>query len=366
MDKKTIVFYIATLTRGGAERVMVNLANYFDAKGYRVYMVTLEPDEGLYPMSNTIEKIVLEMSGNGSRIRNLISRVTMVRKIIKEHKADALVAFIGKTNLRGILAGLFTRTSVIVSVRSAPSREYGSKLQQFLAKVLFCFADGIVFQTKEAASFFPKYVQKKAKILLNPLSKEYVGVEAMAYEKRREEIVTVGRMDPVKNHALLVDAFALVAAQNPNVHLTIYGDGSCRKQIEEKREEYGLVDRISLPGDTRDILSHIRDAKLFVLSSDFEGMPNAVMEAMACGIPVISTDCPSGGARALVKEGETGLLVPVGKPDAMAEAILRLLNDRTLYDKIAENCHAFSKTLYPERVNGQWLEYIEDLTCRKK
>ena len=166
--KKTIVFYIATLTRGGAERVIVNLANYFYRQGYEVYMVTLEPDEGLYPMENGIHKIVLkdeQKSGIIGRIRGALGRITQVRRLLADTQAQTLVSFIGKTNIRAILAALGTRTKVFVSVRSAPGREYAGRLQSVLAKTLFCFADGIVFQSEGAKSFFPKTVQRKSRIL---------------------------------------------------------------------------------------------------------------------------------------------------------------------------------------------------------
>lgn len=359
--KKTIVFYIATLTRGGAERVIVNLANYFCMQGYEVYMVTLEPDEGLYPMEEGIHKVVLDVtqeSGMFGRIKGAVGRITQVRRLLQETQAQALVSFIGKTNIRAILAGLGTKTKVFVSVRSAPGREYAGKLQRFLAKTLFCFADGIVFQSEGAKAFFPKVAQKKSRILYNPLSPEYV--RELYTGERRNEIVTVGRMDEVKNHALLVDAFSLVVKEKPEMHLTIYGDGDCMEAIQEQVKRLGIADKVSLPGDSRNIVEKIQDARMFVLSSNFEGMPNAVAEAFAVGAVVVSTDCPSGGAGMLVQDGETGLLVPVKDAERMAEAMLRILNDAELEEKLRANAYEFSKTLYPDKINGMWKQFIEE------
>lgn len=356
---KTIVFYIATLTRGGAERVMVNLANYFVKQDYRVLILTLEPDEGLYEIDTKVEHRVLTMPEDGGRISNAFGRITQVRRVLKEVQADALVSFIGKTNLRAILAGLFTRTKVFVSVRSAPGREYGSGLQRLLARTLFCLADGCIFQTEEARDFFGEAVRKKSRIFYNALSgqcidKRYTGV-------RKPEIVTAGRMDQVKNHALLVDAFSLMVKKHPELTLTIYGDGDCMAAVKEQAARLRLTDRINLKGDCRDVPEQMKDAGVFVLSSDFEGMPNAVAEAMALGIPVVSTDCPSGGARALVHDGETGLLVPVRDPERMAAAVLRILDDEALARKLSDNGYAFSLTLHPDRIHGQWQNYIEEV-----
>ncbi len=371
--ERTIVFYIATLTRGGAERVIVNLANYFYRQGYRVYMVTLEPDEGLYPMEEGIQKLVLDVSGAGSgltgRLRSALGRITQVRALIKRTRAQALVSFIGKTNIRAILAALGTETKVFVSVRSAPEREYPGRLKRLLAKRLFCLADGIIFQSEGARSFFPKAAQKKSRILLNPLSPEYAerlheeamqsGGAAFGAARRGYEIVTVGRMDKVKNHALLVDAFAIARKEKPELHLTIYGGGDCMEAIREQVGRLGLTQAVSLPGDCRDIPDKIEGARLFVLSSDYEGMPNAVAEAFAMKLPVVSTDCPSGGARTLVQDGVTGLLVPVGDAGKMAEAILRILNDSELEERIRRGAYEFAQTLHPDKINRQWLDYIE-------
>lgn len=362
--KKTIVFYIATLTRGGAERVIVNLANYFYGQGYQVYMVTLEPEEGLYPMEDGIRKIVLRTRSGGGpagRLRAAIQRITQVRRLLKETRAMALVSFIGKTNIRAILAGLGTRTKVFVSVRSAPAREYAGGFQRLLARLLFCFADGIIFQSEGAKAFFPRAAQKKSRILCNPLSPEYVREPFLG--ERKNEIVTVGRMDAVKNHALLIDAFSLVVKKRPEMHLTIYGDGDCMEAVRRQVKELGLAQKVSLPGDTRDIPDKIQDARIFVLSSDFEGMPNAVAEAFALGVTVVSTDCPSGGAGMLVKDGERGLLVPVGDAEKMAAAILRIANDRELEERLRSNAYAFSKTLHPDKINQMWKAFIED-TCK--
>lgn len=359
--KKTIVFYIATLTRGGAERVIVNLANYFYRQGYEVYMVTLEPDEGLYPMEEGIHKIVLrteKTDGIIGRIRGMLGRILQVRKLLKQTQAQTLVSFIGKTNIRAVLAALGTKTKVFVSVRSAPEREYPGMLQRMLAKTLFCFADGCIFQSEGAKAFFPKAVQKKSRILYNPLSPEYVN--AFYEGKRRQEIVTVGRMDKVKNHRLLVDAFAYVAEKKPEMHLTIYGGGDCMEAVKKQTEELGLCDKVSLPGDSKEIAEKIKDARMFVLSSDFEGMPNAVAEAFAVGAVVVSTNCPSGGAAMLVKDGERGLLVPVGDAEKMAEAMLRILSDEELEERLRRNAYEFSKNLHPDKINAMWKQYMEE------
>ena len=182
--------------------------------------------------------------------------------------------------------------------------------------------------------------------------------------ERRNEIITVGRMDKVKNHKLLVDAFAMVVKKAPEMHLTIYGDGECMEELQAQIKMLGIEEKVSLPGDSNCIPQLIEDARIFVLSSDFEGMPNAVAEAFASGVVVVSTDCPSGGARMLVKHEETGLLVPVRDAEQMADAILRILGDAKLEERLRKNAYAFSKTLHPDTIHSMWMEYIETI-CKK-
>ncbi|MBE5847890.1 MAG: glycosyltransferase family 4 protein [Lachnospiraceae bacterium] len=370
--QKTLVCYIASLTRGGAERVMANLANWFAERGYRVILATLEEDEGLYPLSDKIEKRVLALPpchGPVGRVKNLFGRVWQLRALFKEVHADVCLAFIGKTNIRAIMAALGTKTDVFVSVRSAPAREYKGVLQRMLARFAFRAAKGAAFQTAEAASFFPKSVQRRSRVLLNPLSAEYV-VPFDPYEDRRDEIITVGRMDRVKNHKLLVEAFALFLDQflsvehsdNPEKEavpkLIIYGGGDCMEEIRAQVKTLGIEDHVEFPGDTRDVAKKIKGARLFVLSSDFEGMPNAVAEAMAMSIPVVATDCPSGGVRSLVKDGETGLLVPVKDPQAMADAMMRIRTDRELAARLAKAGHSFSQSLAPGLIFAEWESFL--------
>ncbi len=382
--------YIASLTRGGAERVMANLASWFAERGYRVILATLEEDEGLYPLSDKIEKRVLTMPpchGPIGRVKNLFARVWQLRALFKEVHADVCLAFIGKTNIRAIMAALGTKTDVFVSVRSAPAREYKGVMARTLARFAFRAAKGAAFQTAEAASFFPKSVQRKSKILLNPLSPEYV-VPFDPYENRRDEIITVGRMDRVKNHKLLVEAFSLFLNQirsaetdsailsnsenalssNESAYtelkksavpkLIIYGDGDCMNEIKAQVKSLGIEDHVELPGDTRGVAEKIKGARLFVLSSDYEGMPNAVAEAMAMSIPVVATDCPSGGARSLVSHGGTGLMVHVNDPREMADAMLRIWTDHKLAERLAKAGHEFSKTLAPDLIFKEWERFL--------
>lgn len=355
--EKRIAFYISTLQVGGAERAISNLANGFCEKGYQVYMITENPDgKESYPLHRDVERIMLPKPDKGSRIFNMTARITNLRKIVKELRAQVLVSFIGKANIRAVLATRFTRTKSIVSVRSAPGREYGTKVRRILAKILFRFAEGAVFQTEDARDFFAPAVRKKAAVLMSPLHSDFIRERFTG--KRRPEIVTVGRLHEVKNHEMLIRAFAEIAPDHPDHVLRIYGDGDTKEKLAGLIAELGMEDRVFLEGNCSHVADAIQEAEIFVLSSNVEGMPNALLEAMALGLACISTDCPCGGPRTVIRDGENGLLVPVGDTAALEGAMRRILDDPDLEERLGVNASAIREELSPEKINENWMAYI--------
>ena len=200
-------------------------------------------------------------------------------------------------------------------------------------------------------------------ILPNPLNPLFVKNK---YEGVREPlIVAVGRTDENKNHAMLIHAFARIASEYPNVNLCIYGDGNCKEQLEQLVKEKELTDRISLPGTVTNVAEHIYKAQIFALTSNTEGKPNSLMEAMALGLPVVSTDCPCGGPSTLIEDGVNGLLVPVGDAYALADAFRKILSDPQYAQKLGDNAYKIVEELNPDKVNGEWRKYLSHIAHDK-
>ncbi len=359
---KKIALFINSLQKGGSERVMVNLAEFFHSKGYEVLLVTQYKRQVEYDINPEIKRVYSEPEKDrltGGRIHNFIVRFNTLRSIWKDFKPDVILSFLGKNNMMAILTSRGLGAKVAVSVRGLPTLEYEGNKQQKLAKILFGYADGVVLQTKDAMNFFPAKVRKKAVILSNPLNPAFIN---RRYEgKRSNYIVAVGRLDENKNHSMLIRGFSKISTDFPETSLRIYGEGSSRPELEKLIIDLKLNDRVFLPGYADDVPGTICDAACFVLSSNTEGMPNSIMEAMALGIPVVSTDCPCGGPATLIKDGENGMLVDVNDDDGLAKALRQILSSPEYAGKLSDNAYEFIKELHPDKVNARWEEYLGSL-----
>ncbi|MDE6420330.1 MAG: glycosyltransferase [Lachnospiraceae bacterium] len=357
-----IVVYVNSLAKGGAERVAVNLANYFHESGFEVVLVTSRVFEDEYEEPEGVRRIISEVEHGEitNRVAYFWGRFRRIRKIWKKERPDMIVSFIGKVNMMALMTTFGMGIPVVVSVRSDPNREYSSKLMRFLSKTLFLKAKGIIVQTSDAKKYFPGYMQKKVTILPNSLNPKFL--KPRFEGERRNEIVSVGRMDANKNHQMLVHAFGKIAGDFPDMQLILYGDGlpesSTRQELEGLVQDLKLQDRVLFMGRRNDVDQRIYESRIFVLTSNVEGMPNALLEAMSLGLACISTDCPCGGPRTVIQDGENGLLIPVGDTAALERALRLILNDPDLEERLGVNAFAIQNDLAPERVNQMWMDYI--------
>lgn len=353
-DEMKILFYINSLCHGGAERVINNLSTQFSEHGYDCVLVTSFLADNEYSMGKKAKRISLfpqKLSCNFLKRNYLLAGG--LRKVLKEEKPDVLVSFMAEPNFRAIVASFGLKNKVVVSVRNDPNREYGTFITKILAKILFRRADGIVFQTEDAKKWFPKSIQKKSKIIFNQVDEVFYNTK---YEGERHDIITTGRLVPQKNHKLLIRAFAAIADKVPD-NLFIYGEGELRSELETLIAELHMQDRIFLPGGIKNVADTIKSAKLFVLSSDYEGMPNSLMEAMALGIPCISTDCPCGGPRELFGENLKKNLVVMKNESKLAQTMLNVLctQPKEIEIKTKERAQLF----FPTQIYTDWAQYIQ-------
>lgn len=366
MKNKKIAFYIGSLNKGGAERVIANLAEYFFEKGYDVTVITKFIASTEYSLSKGIKRIVADITKEEEkgRIQNLFLRIRKLRRIIKEVHPDVLVSFIGKSNLMCIAATRGTDIPVVVSVRSNPAREIGDGWKRRLTFGMFQMAEGIVLQTSEAKDFFPEKIQKKAVVLQNSLNPQFI--RPLYKGEKRKEIVTVGRIDRNKNQRMMIEAFAPLAEEFPDWNMVLYGDGEERSALEARVEELHLGSQIHFKGVQENIPEEIETASIFVLPSKQEGMPNALIEAMVLGLAVISTDCPCGGPRDLIVPDENGILIPVDDTGVLTRELKRLMTEDEFRKQLSENAVSIKEKVAPERINRQWEEYLTAVSVQKQ
>lgn len=357
-----IAMLIGDLQKGGAERVMANLAGYFAERGWRVTLVTQYRKENEYSLNKKVKRVISDITPeetSGSRLVNFKRRFMKLRGIWKAERPDVILSFIGKNNIMAILTSRLLHIPVAVSVRGDPPEEYYNAWMRFMARHLFARAAGVILQTRKSFAFFPPRVQARAVLLKNPASGAFFRER---YEGKREKtIVAVGRVDENKNHEMLLRAFAGIACRFPGYKLVIYGEGECRQPLIRLAQELGLEGRVLLPGTIDNVADAIYKAGIFVLSSNTEGVPNTLIEAMLMGLTVVSTDCPCGGPAELIKDRVNGMLVPVGDEEAMKKALGLLLGDLALAEELGRNAAKTAESYLPEKVYGDWEKFLLSL-----
>ena len=362
---KKILFHLNCLEYGGAERVVSNLANQFVKEGYEVIVATEWQGEEEYELDARVKRIhvgLKESDETRSRISKVFRRIFYLRKCILQEKPDVTLAFARKAICRALEATLFTKEKVIIAVRTNPTSSYNGMASRVLIPILFPRAAGAVFQTIDQRDFFPASVRKKATLIWNPVHEKYINTDIP--EKRSKTVVHSGRIVDFKNQDMLIRAFIKVHERHPEYDLKLYGgdsfDGTWQI-LENTIKECNAEGYVKLMGNSLTLEKDLIDGAFFAFSSELEGLPNALLEAMVMGLPVVATDCPCGGPRTIIQDGVNGLLVPIKDPKALEEAMNRLIEN----PEFAESLGTEAKKI-AEKVNGpaiieQWREYIEKI-----
>ena len=353
-----IMFFIPTLLSGGAERVVSVLSNGFNKIGNEVIISLISNDGCCYELDKNIkiESLNCDSLLSKSPLKRIKLRLSKIKNAVLKHQPDVVISFMANTNIDVCLALKKLSTKIIVSERNDPKLDPPSKLKKLLRKIAYKRADGFVFQTEDAKNYFNKKIQNASKVILNPLTETICD----AYQGERENrIVAVGRLNAQKNYPLLINAFEKFSKTHQDFILEIYGKGNLEEKIKALIDEKGLTDKVILKGYSSNVHESIKKAGFYVMSSDFEGMPNALMEAMALGLPCISTDCPCGGPRMMINNCENGLLVPVQDEDKLLQAMLMLADNKEYANRLGETAVKIREKVSVDKIIKEWLDYIE-------
>lgn len=325
-----IVFVLPDMPGGGSERVVAMLANEYVGRGYSVAILLFAGNQVVYPLDERI-KIVIAGKASGGNPFIQIDRLLRMRRFYRQNKGCYIFSFCVNGSFFSVLAAAGIRHRLLVSERNDPSRRFaGWRMRDWSYRR----ADKIVFQTEDMKQCFPKAIQKKAVVIPNPVSNDMLPPFA---GERKKRIVSVGRLQPQKNHKLLLDAFAAFSKLHDDYELHIFGIGELEAALKEQAAELQIADRVVFRGFSNDVQHEIWDSAMFVLPSDYEGISNSMIEALAIGVPVISTDCPVGGSRAYIEDGVSGILTPVGDAAALSEAMLKIADDPAFARMLSAN-----------------------------
>ena len=353
MAREKIIIITKNMVGDGAERVIAQLSNYFAAQGKVCKIITLNDDEVFYALDSRIQVLPVGFKSN-NKVLDKLMRYSVVRKMVRREKPDLVLALPEEIAAYVLPALLGTGVPVYVSERNNPWIMPDVKITRFLRDHMYAFAKGVIFQTEMAKSFFPESIQRKGVVLSNPVDAQRIPAQ---YTGEREKVVVAaGRLSPQKNMPLLLKAFAAFSERHPEYRLRIFGEGELREELTELAKKLNISEKVEMPGRSTVLLEKMNPSAMFVLSSDYEGLPNVLLEAMCMGMPSVSTDCRCG-PRDLIEDGINGLLVPVGDAEALCEAMEKLTNPD--YAKaLADNALKIREKLTSQEVFVSWYRYL--------
>ena len=399
--KRKIIFLIKVMSGGGAERVISILSRALVKRGFDVtlilthqklkeaYLRDIDEDIQVISLKDQVEGIFSEQVGAKmhmlyARALGKINRmfqgkesdevsiqkyyarnyakVLWLKEYFKKHKKSTIIAFLYDSIFLSLLS-VSNENKVIISERGDPEQSLASKTTMAFLHSKFSKADYIVFQSPDIQKWYEKNMQVNGEVIFNPvksnLPERFVG-------ERQKKIVNFCRISDQKNLELLIEAFLKLHKDYPEYELFIYGDAvgngaeGYLEKISDIIKEKDVDKSIHLLPGCNDIHEIIRDYAMFVSSSDFEGMSNSMLEAMAIGLPSVCTDCPAGGARAVIRDHENGILVPVKDVESMYLAMKEVVENSALAEKLSRNSIQVRKEQSSEKIIEKWVEIIED------
>lgn len=371
-----IMLVISSLQRGGAERVASIMANHWAESGHPVSLVTIQgKHQDAYALHPEITRVALNL-GRVSRnpaggLWNNLRRIRGLRAAVRRLRPDVVISLVTHTNLLVLIATLRMDVPVVVSERVNPLQMRIGAVRRVLRAWLYPRAAALVVQT-DAVRKAMRHLLPPGNITVipNPVPADDPD-ELQAHVSLREQlrlpagakvIAAMGRLEPQKGFDLLVDAFAMLHGRHPDWQLVIFGEGLARAPLEAQITRLGLTACAHLPGVVRTARKYLAEADLFVLSSRFEGFPNVLLEAMACGCAVVSFDCPSGPGE-IIRNDQDGLLVEAGKVTAFAEALSALMDSPARREALGKNARQVLERFSADRIMSLWDGLLSE-TCR--
>lgn len=348
---KEIVIVTGSMSKGGAEGVIAQVSNGLAERGWTIHIIGLLIDQVDYELHQNVD--FRSLAGNKrSTVSDSFRLIWNLRNEIKRINPDVVISFMAKMNILCYFALKGTRFRFIASERNDPSVGRGT-IYRFSVRRAYAATDVTVFQTSRAKNYFPEYIRDKSVIIPNPVPEL-----PEALEEKTKRLVAVGRLTKQKNHKLLIDAFAQINVDYPDFCADIYGAGEIEEEIREYIESKHVAGKIHLKGKVDNIPEHIRDAYMFVHTADYEGLSNALLEAMAVGLPCVTTNC--AGSDDAIENGVNGLIVPVGDREEFVKAVCKVLDNPEYAKELGKNARASMKKYDAQTIIDQWEKIISN------
>ncbi len=358
---------VPSLSSGGAERVAVLLAQGFLARGHRVAFVTIYGrDRDFYVLPSGVDRIALNLGRDRSNVLQKLTgnfrRVMALRRTVRRTQPGVAVSFMNQTNIVVLLAAAGLGVPVIATEHMDPRRDSLPAAWRWLRRKTYPRAARLVSVSSAVDNFFTWLPDECRTVIPNPVPlREVQGQtgQPLALPWSRS-VIAMGRLAPEKGFDLLIRAFAELAPRFPDWGLAILGEGVERAALQSLARELAVADRVCLPGVVQQAFAALKQGELFVLSSRHEGFGNALVEAMACGLPVIATDCWSVSPE-IVRDGVDGLTVPAGNPNALAGAMGVLMGDADRRRRLGEAAAESARRFDLDSVMRRWEDLLEEL-----
>lgn len=318
---KNITFIISSLNSGGAERV-ISIISKSLSQHFNVSIILLLNG---FPRAYDIDKNVsiIECPKFRGKFLKWINIIIYLHKEMKKSTTDVYISFCTIENIVSLIANIHTCKKLIISERNSPIAEKKNSLIKLLKRVFYQKCDWIVFQTKQAQFEYLEKIRKKSSIIPNPIISS---LPKWDFEHLKPIICSVGRLAPQKNYPFLLKTFKLFSQEYPQFKLQIFGEGDLKNDLINLCDELGIKEKVVFKGNQKGVHEMIKDNYMYIMTSDYEGMPNSLMEAMGIGIPCISTDCPSGGPKQLITDNVNGYLVEMNNIDQLLNKMKQIIS----------------------------------------
>ena len=362
-----ILFVITCLSYGGAEKNLLLIADYLARKGHHVAICNFNERETCRDLPEGVacydEPKEKEWSGRLAFLGVSRRQCRFLKDTCKKERPDIIVSFLDMPNALSIICGHRLGIPVIISERADPYQP--APIFTRLLRKFFSHADGAVFQTDGAKAYYSDKLQKKSTVISNPVICDTGLTAVHDYDSAEDSIAFVGRLElKQKRQDVMLEAMKLVLEKHPHYKLMIWGNGEHEQNIRDMVKKLDLQDSVVFAGISKQIPVDICKCKIFAITSDFEGIPNALIEAMTVGMPCVSTDCSPGGARMLI-DSDNGTVVPCGEPRAVADAIIKYIEDPDLAKTHGEKARSVKDRFSYDTIMSRWESYIEDIASKK-